>query len=207
MMKSDKRIQKGEKTHAKLLHQTIEMIAENGIKAVSTAKLASAIGVSKSTIFHHFQSSEEVLTSALHLVFEELLQFIHQREYRNVEDFLQAIGQSFYQMNKDQLTLFKAFLAFLHEGVFDEGFRQILHNYAEQITALLHEQLTQLAPASVKPQTIETVSKLLLPMMDGIGFHYLLNRDQEKCQQMWKLQTKMILQLFEIRKPINERNV
>jgi AcrR family transcriptional regulator len=191
-------MQKGKQTRAIILYTAIEIIAENGLKDISTAKLAAAAGVSKSTIFHHFKSNDELLISALNLVFEELLQSMKIGEYRDVEHFLDTIGQSMFQASDTERIFVKAFLSFLHEGIFDSTYREILVSYAEQMNHFFRTQLAQLVPRSVNQETIDSVSGLLLPMIDGIGFHYLLNGDDEKYRQIWALQTKSVLQLLGI---------
>lgn len=197
---NDKRLKKGEQTRANILNAAIAIIAENGLKEVSTAKLAAATGVSKSTIFHHFKSSEDVLTSALNVVFNEMLQSIKREQYRDVEHFLYTLGQSMLQVSHSDLTLVKAFLAFFHEGIFNSTYREILASYAEQMNDLFRTELTRLAPNSVKKEMIESVSAMILPMMDGIGLHYLLNNDSVKYQQIWQLQVKSIIRLLGLSK-------
>jgi AcrR family transcriptional regulator len=172
------------------------IIGNQGLKGVSTAKLAKAAGVSKSTVFHHFQSSDELLTSTLNFVFEELLQSIKREDYRDVEHFLDAMGHSMFQVSQSDLTFFKALLSFFHEGIFNPKYREILISYAEQMNELFSRELTELSSNSVKKETIESVSSMILPMMDGIGFHYLLNEDGDKCLKIWELQKQSILRLL-----------
>lgn len=198
MVQDDKRINKGEQTRANILRTAVEIIAENGLKDVSTAKLATAAGVSKSTIFHHFKTNDELLVSALNLVFEELLASMKIEEYRDVEHFLDTLGHTIIYVSDDELAYIKAFLSFFHEGIFNSTYREVLVSYAGQMNELFRKQLTQLAPKSIDQGTIDSVSKLLLPMMDGIGYHYLLNGDSEKYEQLWKLHTKGVLKLLEI---------
>lgn len=198
MAHEDKRMQKGEQTRSNILHTAVKIIAKNGLKDISTAKLAEASGVSKSTIFHHFKSNDELLMTALNLVFEELLQSMKVEEYQDVEHFLDAIGQSIFQASDTERTFIKAFLSFFHEGIFNPAYREILVSYAEQMNDLFRTQLLQLAPKSTNQETIDSVSKLLLPMIDGIGFHYLLNGDSARYQQIWTLQKKSVLQLLGI---------
>lgn len=197
-MINDRRIQKGEKTRENILSAAIEIIAENGLKDISAAKLAKASGISKSTIFHHFKSNELLMISALNYIFEELLQSMKIGKYRDVEHFLDTLGQTMIQASENKLTLIKAFLSFFHEGIFNLTYREILVSYAEQMNEIFRTQLLELAPKSVNHETINAISRLILPMIDGIGFHYLLNKDIEKYQQAWKLQTKGILYLLSV---------
>lgn len=189
-------MQKGEETRENILYVAIEIIAENGLKDMSTAKLAKAAGVSKSTIFHHFKSNEMLMISTLKLIFDELLQSMKIEKYRDVEHFLDTLGQTMIQASDNKLIFIKAFLSFFHEGIFNSTFREVLVSYAEQMNSIFRAQLMELAPNSLEIETINSISSLLLPMIDGIGLHYLLNKDIEKYQQLWKLQTKAIVHLL-----------
>jgi len=196
MVHADKRMIKGEQTRTKILYAAIEVIAENGLKNVSTAKLATVAGVSKSTIFHHFQSSDEVMKSTLDFVYHELLKDMKTEQYRDIKDLLDGIGYSLFHVPDEELSFFKVFLSFFHEGVFDSTYRDVFISYVNQMNDFFRMQLTKLAPESTDQDRIDRVSKLLLPIIDGVGLHYLLDQDRKKYQQLWNLQAKGIMDML-----------
>lgn len=198
MKPNDERIKKGEKTRTNILEAAVFIIAENGLKEVSTAKLAQVAGISKSTIFHHFRSSDEVLTCTLAFVYEKLLQTMVVKEnYSDAEHFFDVLGQSMFQGTRDHLTYFKAFSSFSHESLFNSNYRTIMASYADQMNRFFRTQLSKLASTSVPSETIEAVSSMLLPLMDGIGFHYLLTNDSGKYEQIWAMQKRVMLQMLD----------
>lgn len=197
MAKKDKRIQKGMQTRSTILNTTIGLIAQYGMKEISAAKIATVAGVSKSTIFHHFRSHDEIMTGTLDLVYNELLESMKSEEYHNVQHFLDTLGQSLFEDTEINQTLVKAFLSFFHEGMFNSSYQGLLNSYAEKMHEFFRTQMKELAPDYVYDETIEAVSSFILPMIDGIGFHFLLNQDKERCWKMWKWQTKGILLLLE----------
>lgn len=197
MAEKDKRIQKGIQTRSNILNTTINLIAQHGMKEVSAAKIATVSGVSKSTIFHHFHSHDEIMTSALDLVYNELLESMRNEEYYNIQHFLDKLGQSLFEDTEINQTFIKAFLSFFHEGMFDSSYQNLLNAYAEKMHEIFRTQIKKLAPDYVYDETIETVSSIILPMVDGIGFHFLLNQDKIRCRKMWECQAKGILLLLE----------
>ncbi len=196
MVLEDMRMLKGQQTRANIVYTAIVMIAESGLHVVSAAKLAEAAGVSKSTIFHHFKSNEELLTSTLNVVFDELLQVMKIGNYRDVEHFLHTLGHAMISVSDDARIYMKAFLSFFHEGMFNPNYREILTSYAEQMNDMFYTQLTLLTPESVNRETIHAVSRLILPMIDGIGIHFMLNKDRERFEEIWKWHVKGILKLL-----------
>ncbi|WP_025026952.1 TetR/AcrR family transcriptional regulator [Caldalkalibacillus mannanilyticus] len=189
----DKRIEKGEQMRARILHTAITLIAEQGIKELSAAKLAQTIGMSKSNVFHHFKSIDEILSSAVHIVFEDLSQPLKQ-EYQHIEEFLDALGHSIHQVPEEYLLLFKAILSFYHEGIFNSNYQEILSSYANQTTQLIEKQLVELVPHPVAQDTLRAISTILLTSLDGMGLHYWLNEHKDQYELAWQLQKKMILQ-------------
>lgn len=55
----------GDERRAEIVASTLEILAEDGLHAWTTAALAGRIGVSEATIFRHFESKEEILTAAV----------------------------------------------------------------------------------------------------------------------------------------------
>ncbi|WP_221568681.1 TetR/AcrR family transcriptional regulator [Alkalihalobacillus sp. TS-13] len=192
----DKRFKKGEKTRLHILNSAVELIASNGLRSLSTAKLAKASRVSKSTIFHHFNSSEEVLMAALNLVFEEMQKLNRKETYMNVEDFLQTLGDSMFQTPEPSLTFFKAFLSFSHESLFNPAYRDIIISFVDQMERFFYIELSKLVPSTIDPAKVKTAATLILPIMDGIGYHYLLNNDVEKYRKIWFIQINSIVQML-----------
>ncbi|HLR67793.1 MAG TPA: TetR/AcrR family transcriptional regulator [Virgibacillus sp.] len=135
-MSNDKRMQKGERTSNHILHTTIEIVAKHGLNGVTTAKLVEASGVSKSTIFHHFKTRDEVLKKALDLVFNELLNTMKIDDYHGVEEFLKAIGHSMFQLDETTRTYVEAFLSYFHEGIFNPEYRMIFISVIGSIVTL-----------------------------------------------------------------------
>ncbi|MDR6224412.1 TetR/AcrR family transcriptional regulator [Desmospora profundinema] len=191
----DKRLERGEQTRRRILRETIAMIAEDGIKEVSAAKLAKATSVSKSNIFHHFHSIDEIRMHALYIIFDDLLGQLD-AEYRDLDDFLQSLGRSFFQLPEDHLKTVRAFFSYYHEGMFDSEYQKALASCADQMAVRLSKHLTQLTPHPVPQETVESIATILLSTMDGMGLHYLLTGEGARFKQAWQLQVQMIYQLL-----------
>ncbi|MCX7745790.1 MAG: TetR/AcrR family transcriptional regulator [Clostridia bacterium] len=187
----DKRMEKGEQTRTRILNAAITVIAENGIKEVSAAKLANATGVSKSNIFHHFKSVDEILMGVLYIIFDDLLAPMSQK-HGSLEEFLNAMGQSVFHVPKEYLKIFKAFFSFYHEGMFNSKYQKVLADCTSQITDIICKQLTELTPGSVTQEACQSVATLLLSMIDGMGLHYLLKEEGDHFEQAWRLQVQLL---------------
>ncbi|GAA0359560.1 TetR/AcrR family transcriptional regulator [Bacillus horti] len=191
----DQRKVKGEQTKNKILNETIQLIALQGLKEVSTAKIADRSSISKSTIFHHFKTTDDILLATLDLLFEELYKSFDLQEHQNVEQFLSMLGDSLFGASKSQSVVFRAFFCFLHEGLFQPSIKKKMLTYSDQTLAFFVAQLTKYSPEASK-ETIHSVAVLLLPLLDGLGLHSLLYEDSERFEKAWSQYTNSIITLL-----------
>lgn len=187
----DKRILKGEQTRTSILYAAIDIIANEGIREISAAKIASVIGVSKSNVFHHFKTIDEIIYGVYNIIFEELLVSLD-TEYRSLEEFLNTLGQSIFDIPEKEKKIFKAFFSFYHEGMFNLEYQKLLSSSTEQIIKFLYTQLNRLTSNSTKQEDLQSVAIILLSMMDGMGLHYLLNGDKEDYKFAWSIQVQLL---------------
>lgn len=66
-------MRKGEATRARILDEAARQAAARGLEAVSLADVAEAVGLSKSGLFKHFDSKEEMQLGALETVWDRLI--------------------------------------------------------------------------------------------------------------------------------------
>jgi len=65
----DKRLEKGKAMRDRILHDTLELVGENGLSKLSARSLSQKIGISKANLFHHFKNMDEIkLESCLYFL-------------------------------------------------------------------------------------------------------------------------------------------
>lgn len=62
----------GEERRAEIVRATLAILAEEGLHAWTTSALAERVGVSEATLFKHFDTKDDILSSALEQQAEEL---------------------------------------------------------------------------------------------------------------------------------------
>ncbi|MCL5736257.1 MAG: TetR/AcrR family transcriptional regulator [Actinobacteria bacterium] len=55
-----------------IVQRTLALIAEEGIQGATMARIAEAVGISEPSLYSHFASRQEILVSALDLVYERV---------------------------------------------------------------------------------------------------------------------------------------
>lgn len=190
---TDKRVKKGEQTRLRLLHTAIVIIAESGVRSVSAAKLADAAKISKSNVFHHFKTIDELLLASLQLLSEQMLN-VMRAEFNHAEQLLEQIGAMILAADKEQTLAFKAFLSFYHEALFDARYAQVLEQSRAEMLVLIRAQLCQVAVSPLDEQQLDAISTLLLSLWDGLGLHRLISENTPCYEDAWNLQAEFIRQ-------------
>src|SRR3954466_2411853 len=53
----------GAETRAEILRVALRLFTENGYEGTSTRDITDALGITKSSLYHHFQNKEQLVTS------------------------------------------------------------------------------------------------------------------------------------------------
>lgn len=191
----DKRLEKGDQTKLRLLHIAISVVAESGVRSVSAAKLAEAAGISKSNVFHHFKTIDELLLATLKQLTDAMLEAMR-IEFQSTDHFLDQISKAILSDVKEQTDSFKAFLSFYHEGLFDTRYAEVLDESRAQMLKIIENHLRRLTTTSMEQNQLEAASALILSVLDGIGLHYLIGGNRDTFAKAWKFQEELLRKQF-----------
>jgi AcrR family transcriptional regulator len=73
---------------------TLDLVAKHGIQGTTTARIASAAGVSEKTLYKHFASRGELLLGALDVAFDRANHLVFSRQETDALERLRSIGRS-----------------------------------------------------------------------------------------------------------------
>lgn len=192
--KQDKRLLKGEQMRQAILETAIEIIGSNGIKNVSAAKIASAIGTSKSNVFHHFKTREAILLDVHNYIYEGF-KSLFVTSASSLKSYLTGLGDALFGSQED-IFIYKAFYAFYNEGLFNPAFSERLTISTSHLLRSIEQELTRIcAEQGVKDgdsnERIGIVSHGILCFLDGAGLHFMLNPELTYLKEAWKLQVRL----------------
>ncbi len=189
---NDKRLVKGEETYHRILLSAIDIIYESGISGITASKLSSLSQVSKSNIFHHFKSTQEIPEAVLKLIFDELIRPIDDTNFENLDEFLKHLGSSIAYVSEEYMKIYKSFFSFYHESMFNETYKKIMSEYLYTSKNNLMEQIKKYSRKPLTEEEIYTISMLILSTLDGIGLHTLMQGGNNEYLEAWNLQVKLI---------------
>lgn len=101
-MKEKQKRLKPEERKAQIVETTKNLILENGLSWASSLRIAKAIGVNQSALYHHFKSKREILLETLSSILTEILQeMMPPRTNEDINEYIRKAARTFYYMTKD----------------------------------------------------------------------------------------------------------
>jgi AcrR family transcriptional regulator len=83
----------GEERRRSIAATTVDLVASNGVRGATTARIAAAEGISERALYKHFANRREILLAAHDYVLERANRSLHERRQGNAIEFLRAAAQ------------------------------------------------------------------------------------------------------------------
>jgi AcrR family transcriptional regulator len=174
-------------TRTRILQAAMDLMAREGPDGFTAAALAREVGVSKATLFHHFDSLDEISLAALEEVFFEALDELGPASGRP-DGSLHDFAERMHALVEDRAFL-HAYFAFVIKGVFDDRFRERLVRGASD----MHRKITEtLAPSLAPGEDPRVTARIVEVMLDGMALHHLIMADHELLDRAWYRFTELL---------------
>lgn len=185
-MTQDLRIIKGNETKDRILAASMKIISEEGIDGLSAKKIADILGISKSNIFHHFGSVDEVLNAIFQSILDSLVKPVKAYEGQDLEMFLLFLGESIYSLSEEEKLSYSVLLNFYNTCLFNEKYRVYLLKTKDEMIDAIATQLSRYS--SQRKERLLIIAEMIIMTLDGYGLHFLLESDIVAFKEFWALQ-------------------
>ncbi|WP_026477497.1 TetR/AcrR family transcriptional regulator [Alkaliphilus transvaalensis] len=187
-MTQDLRIAKGNETKDRILAASMKIIAKEGIEGLSAKKIADLLGISKSNIFHHFGSIDEVLNVIFENILADLVKPVKSHEGPNLKVFLLFLGESIYSLTEEEKLSYSVLLHFYNSCLYNEKYRTYLLKTKDEMVDAIATQLSHYS--SQEKDRLLKISEMIIMTLDGYGLHFLLESDIKRFRDVWTLQVE-----------------
>ncbi|WP_444684516.1 TetR/AcrR family transcriptional regulator [Alkalicoccus luteus] len=192
-MRDDLRMVKGSETKRRILDTAMAIVATEGLQGVSAKKVADASGISKSSVFHHFRSVDELLQELLLMITRNLSEEVAQ-VHESAEEYLYALGAEIFRSSTEEALAYTTLLHYVNAALYTPEYRDVLLQSNEEMIDAVARQLRFF---SQQPERqLNQVAEMIVVTLDGYGIHYLLEPDRKDWQEIWSLHVKGWLQLL-----------
>ncbi|GGT13493.1 TetR/AcrR family transcriptional regulator [Streptomyces atratus] len=160
---------------AEILRATLEMIAERGYRGASLSAVAERVGLSQQGLLHYFPTKEALLVAVL----EERDQWDTGGGTRSDGTWRIDLLASLVEYNAMRPGIVQTFSALLGESVTEghparEFFTRRYTQVRASMAAMLRAEYGERLPGGLTP---ERAAPLLVAMMDGLQYQWLLDPD------------------------------
>nr|WP_279230869.1 TetR/AcrR family transcriptional regulator [Natranaerovirga hydrolytica] len=171
-----------------MLTASMKIIAEEGIEGLSAKKIADLLGISKSNIFHHFGSVDEVLNVVFENILAYLVEPVKSHQCPDLEVFLLFLGESIYSLSEEEKLTYSVLLNFYNACLYNEKFRTYLLKTKDEMIVAIATQLSRYS--SHRKERLLQISEMIIMTLDGYGLHFLLESDIITFRKIWALQVE-----------------
>lgn len=190
---ADKRKLRGEKTKNAILDAAIKMVEDQGLQEFSTRSIAERAGVSQSSLYHHFKSSDEIMLAVLSRIMDQVLSANRVENFDSVNQYLHHVFEQAttkvdtYGWSKGTFSLFE-------KAMFDDNLRGQLTSLVKIVINNVSDNVKRIFPNEIDPNKLEHVVTVFFFFVDGYRMHHALFRENSpflnlKKEASWMIST------------------
>ncbi|MDC7125893.1 MAG: TetR/AcrR family transcriptional regulator [Spirochaetales bacterium] len=181
-MNNDKRVIKGKETSSTIIESAIDIISESGIDGVSAGNIARRAGISKSSIFHHFSSVDDIRLKVLNTITERMLGIMQNEAISSIDEFLDIIEAMLFNNDQEYQKTSRVFFAFYHASLFSKSYAEVFNNFLNQTIKELEAILKNL---DIKPSYTIDTARLIIATLDGLSIQINITKDTKTYYASW----------------------
>ncbi len=185
-------------TADRILYAAMQIISESGLKGLSASKLANAVNISKSTVFHYYKKMDDIPSLILEKLYNEIINPVQENHYEDVGVYLKVLGSSSFSSNEQHITIYKAFASLFQASMHDENLQQIVQNCYQQFSRMVFTKLYSFCSEHIDDNTLKILTDLILMSLDGIGMNYLIHQNQNQAKGAWELLVDTIVKEYNL---------
>lgn len=188
-MKDDLRIKKGLETKDRICAAATTILAREGMSGLSAKKIADEAGISKSNIFHHYHSVDDILADLFEKITLESTSSLSSFEFSSLEEFFHGLGELTLLLSEKNEETFIALFHYFNYALINPDYKHRIQNLRQQLTDAYGHYIQEIEPIS--QTALLNIAESIVITLDAFGMHYTLDRDKEKFLNQWQIQSDM----------------
>lgn|GEM_PF-1020338 len=184
-------IKKRDITSNHIVQAAYELFAEHGIERTSLGLISNKVGITKSSIYYHFATKEELISRTFEYIFRDhYFAAYFDTESVNKDNFVETIIRGGLNMLPTDGEEYRSTLRVLSEFTMlaerDDQFRAPLLKVQQDFVNGFYNLLSKGAEWDlVEPTKIEVSSKILALLIDNLSRCKMMKMDME-YQMIWE---------------------
>jgi len=166
-------------TRAQILEAAVDIIAEDGLTALTAANLIKQAGISKGGLYHHFKQMDDVSLAALEVMVDRFLDMVDDTADMSLAAFLQRVEQNLFDVQLQNRRLTRALYTFFEQVMFKPIYR---HSISRLFATLREIRRRQLAAAC--PELSAVQIDHLLCLLETFMFGLMMRHHVDEKEMM-----------------------
>lgn len=174
---------RGQKTRSSILEGALRLFSRHGYEQVSVTAIAREAGVSRATVYRHFQDKRAILLALLG-TWLDLMEWIRRTgepRGRSPWDLLNEGGAQAIRGVLSAPVLLHAEVLFLRMSISDEDARKGLAEAFEDA----RQAARDLVGMSPDPTDVELMAILAVALLEGLLVQYLADPERIDPEELW----------------------
>lgn len=192
----DLRTEKGKKTRQEILAAAFSLLVEEGPSALTAGKLAKKASVSKASLFHHFDSVDDIPLLLLRNIFEQLAARIEKRKPKDISALVQMLGQGVLGAPPERRKVTAGLLHFYIRAAHEESYRHQQEKILNLLFAQFRASFEQVLDRPLTAWEKRTIPPMVAFSLEGLGLFSIVLNDKSALESAWKGFSGAIEQLF-----------
>ncbi|UJW58465.1 TetR/AcrR family transcriptional regulator [Bacillus sp. A116_S68] len=183
----DLRRKKGIETKKRIRIATTTILAREGMSGLSAKKIADEAGISKSNLFHHFRSLDDILIDLFESITSETAQALSNFEFETLEEFFHMLGELTLQLSVEKEETFIAMFHYFNFALTNSDYKVRIDKLKQHLINIFSDYIRSIEPISHAALT--NIAESIVITLDAFGMHYSLDRNKEKFLHQWHIQS------------------
>lgn len=190
---STARQQAAKKTRDKIIQSAMDIVGKSGYEALTSNALVTQAGVAKGTLYHHFDSLDDVILAMIRSICTQMLNDITEHQYTSLKDYFSAIGEYNIDECANNRELINIIFGFFPIGMKDKKFKalaaELIEADSQQTTAVIqsfyHDKLSK--------EKLDHAVRMIDMFSAGFIIHNTLFDNPELYKQIWQEFGEMLI--------------
>lgn len=191
------RIEQAAGTRKKILEAAVEILSIDGSDSLTSGKLSAKLGMSKGTIFHHFEDMAGVQIGVLEYLVAALDEQIQKRNHRNLRSLVNDLIDTTFDSINQYRNVYAALFHFISNAVHNSAFQQRLRERADHMLNAWKQMLFEHVDRKIPEAEKDRIVRMIDMYFSGLLVHDFIYADPKRYKRITKDFMEIVVQLIE----------
>lgn len=179
------RVEQAAETKRKIVEAAVDILSVNGPHALTSGKLSAKLGMSKGTLFHHFEDMEGVQLAVLDYIIA-LLDEVQERNHKTLQALVNDLIDTSFASIEEYRGVYAALFYFICNSLHNPAFQERLRERMNRTMAAWKQTLFKYVNREVSVTEQDRIVRMLDVFFSGLCIHDFIYTDPKRYKRITK---------------------